>query len=279
MTTIPAPRPTVEPRRSGGIAGLVATRIVTELRALSRATEYVIGVVAVPIILYAMFGLPNAGDELPGGMPVTAMMMVAFSAYGTVSLALFTFGADVAEERGRGWYRFLRATPLPTWVHLVGKLAVGVVYTTLIVLGTAVLAVTAGGVSFGLGTWVAIWGVNVLGVLAFSTLGFAIAFMVRPKAASAICNLLFLPLSFVSGFFFPLSELPAFLSDIAPWLPTYHFGRLAWSVLGAPEAVDAWTGVPGEPLAVHLAWVLGAMVVFGALAIVAARRESVSRRT
>ena len=55
------------------------------------------------------------------------------------------------------------------------------------------------------------------GVLAFSALGFAIALLARPRAAAVISNLIFLPLAFASGFFMPLSELPAAMRTIAPW--------------------------------------------------------------
>ncbi|MER3444647.1 MAG: hypothetical protein C4333_11245 [Meiothermus sp.] len=60
------------------------------------------------------------------------------------------------------------------------------------------------------------------GGLSLSTLGFALGYLARPKAASTIANLVYLPLSFASGFFFPLSRLPEFLREMAPYLPTYH---------------------------------------------------------
>ena len=63
------------------------------------------GAIAIPVILYAMFGLPNASGVLPGGTGVGLVMAVSMCAYGVVSLAIFTFGEDVAKERGRGWTR------------------------------------------------------------------------------------------------------------------------------------------------------------------------------
>ncbi|MGI8574355.1 MAG: ABC transporter permease [Egibacteraceae bacterium] len=275
-----APTPASPPltRRNGGPLGLLALQVRTEVLAAFRSIEFVIGVVAVPVLLYAMFGLPGASITLPAGTPYGVMMLVSLSAYGIVSLAIFTFGDELAAERGRGWTRTLRATPLPSWVHLSGKMAMAVIYATLIVVTMSAVAVLAGGLSLDAWNWLAFAAVMLAGVLAFSTLGFAIAYLVRPRAAAAIANLIFLPLSFCSGFFFPLSELPGFLSTLAVWLPTYHFGQLAWRQMAPASDVAAFTGIPTASAVVHLAWVLGSAVVFGASALLAARREGVARR-
>jgi ABC-2 type transport system permease protein len=41
--------------------------------------EYFVGVVILPVILFAMFGLPNTGDVLPAGTTVVAMIFVSFA--------------------------------------------------------------------------------------------------------------------------------------------------------------------------------------------------------
>lgn len=152
------------------------------------------------------------------------------------------------------------------------------IYALIIVVAMSAIAILAGGLSIPLGDLVGFTAVMLSGVLAFSTFGFAIAYLVRPRAATAIANLIFLPLSFCSGFFFPLSELPPFLSKIAPWLPTYHFGQLAWQQVAPTADVQAFTGLPVRSAGLHLAWVLGCAFVFGIVALWAARRETVTRR-
>lgn len=266
------------PRPNGGPVGLVALAALTQLRASLRTPEFAVGAVGVPLLLYAMFGLTNASAVLPGGTSVGLAMLVSMSAYGVVSLAIFTFGEDVAKERGRGWTRTLRATPLPTSVHLAAKIADALVLAVVVVAAMSVLAATAAGVSMPATTWLALGATMVSGVLLFSTLGFAIAFVARPRAAAVIANLVFLPLSFASGFFVPLSDLPEVLRDVAAFLPTFHFGQLAYGVAMPAADVEAWTAAAGRPVWVHLAWVLGSAIALGALALWAARRESVTRR-
>ena len=260
--------------------GLLGAQILVELRSHARSLDFVIGVIALPMLLYAMFGLPTASPSnvLPDGSHVGTMMMVSLCSYGVVSLAIFTFGEDIARDRGRGWARTMRATPLPMWSYLAAKVVLGLVGAVLIVTSTAGLAVVAGNVRLDPGEWLRLGGTLLVGVLAFSTLGFAIAYATRPRAATAIANLLFLPLAFLSGFFVPLSELPAALRDIAVWMPTHHFGQLAWRQVAPAEGVEAWAGITPASAGTHLAWVVGATLVFGAIAVLAARREGVTRR-
>jgi ABC-2 type transport system permease protein len=98
------------------------------------------------------------------------------------------------------------------------------------------------------------------GGVALAPIGFALGFLARPRAASTIGNLVFLPLSFASGFFFPLSQLPAFLRDLAPYLPTYHYGRLIWSSFAPAADITAYTGIEPVGTLASVAWLVGTFV-------------------
>ena len=259
-------------RPIGSTAGLLATQVLVEVRQALRVPSFLIGVVAVPVMLYAMFGLPEAGQIMAGGTDIGAMMFASLSCYGIVSLAIFSFGVDIAQERGKGWLRRLRATPMPCGPTSPAS-AMAVVFSTAILAATAAVAVLAGGVRFDPAGLARTCLVLVAGALAFSTMGFTLAYWTRPRAAAAIGNLIFLPLAFASGFFYTLNALPRFLQDLAHYLPTYHFGQLVWNQLGPTADVVAFGSPAPDPLAVHLAWVIGCFVVFGVLAAVGYRRD------
>jgi len=72
--------------------------------------------------------------------------------------------------------------------------------------------------------------------------------------------------------------LPEPLRHLAPWLPTYHFGQVAYRVVMPGGDVEALTGVDSSPLVVHLAWLAASFTLFGVAALAAARREAVMRR-
>lgn len=270
--------PTLTARPNGGRAGLVALAAWTELRSSLRAPEFAAGAIGIPLLLYGMFGLSNARNALPGGSSVGLAMLVSMSLYGTISLAIFVFGEDVAGERGRGWTRTMRATPLPTTAYLAGKVANAVAIATVIVVAMSLLAALAGGIELTADRWPALMATAIAAVVVFAPLGFAIAYAVRPRAAAVISNLIFLPLSFASGFFIPLGELPAVLQRVAEFLPTFHFGQLAYRVVMPDADVEFWTAAPTRPLWVHVAWVVGFAVLLTVVALAAARREAVTRR-
>jgi ABC-2 type transport system permease protein len=264
-------------RPNRGRLGLLALAAWIELRASARNVEFAVGPVAIPVLLYVMFALPNPA-ELGGGTTMRTAMLVSRSAYGVIALAIFTFGESVAKERGRGWTRTLRATPLPIGIHLLAKTVTAIAHAALIVVAMSLLAATAVGVDLPASTWIAFGATMLTGVVTFSALGYAIALLARPRAATVISNLIFLPLAFASGFFVPLSELPATMRTLAPWLPTFHFGQLAYRIVMPPGDVEDLTGIAPRSVAVHLAWVTVATTALAGLALLAARREAVTRR-
>ena len=273
--TATVPTPAVRRRRAPRDAmRVLVAQVTAEVRANLRVPEFLVGAISVPVLLYTMFGSSQSGETLPDGTPVAAMMAASFAAYGIVSLAIFTFGVDVAQERGKGWLRTRRVTPLPTWVYFAAKIFMTVAYSVLILAGITVVATMFGGVSLSVVTWLRLWPVLLSGAIVFSTFGFAIAWLARPRAAAAIGNLVFLPLSFASGFFLPLSQLPSFMADAAPWLPTYHYGRVVWAQLAPPADVAAWIGTEAAgPMWPHVAWMVASFVVFGLLALAGYRRD------
>lgn len=279
MSTLEERRLSPGATRTGGVAAMLAVQIGSEVTRYRRMPEYFVGVVILPVILFAMFGLPNAGDALPGGTTVVAMIFVSFACYGVVSQALFSFGAELAAERQKGWLRRLRATPMPMAVYFAGKLAMNVVFTVTITGAMALLAQLAGQADFDGPGLLRTGGVLLLGTVAFSPMGAAIAYLARPKAVATIVNLVFLPLSFASGFFFPLRQLPQVLQDLAPWLPTYHFGQLARDAMAPAVDVEAYGGGATGNTALHLTIVLAWGMVCAAATVWGYRREAARERS
>ena len=85
----------------------------------------------------------------------------------------------------------------------------------------------------------------------FCAIGLFVGSIASGSAAPAIANLIYLPMSFLSGLWMPLAVLPAFIAKIAPTWPAWHLGRLALAAVGQ---------APGEPLLPH-ALALGAVAV------------------
>ena len=245
------------------LLGMLGAQTLAELRARWRVAAFSMTSLALPVVFFTFFGLPFASQTFPDGVSVGAYLLVSFAAYGVGNVMVYGFGIGVANERGMKVDLLMRATPLPPAVAVLAKVLVALAFALVSIVVLIVFGVVVGGIRQDLTVWLQVIVRLLAGSMPFVALGFAIGYTAGPHAAPALANLIYLPLSFASGLFMPVSQLPGFVQKIAPYLPSYHYGQLAWSAVGARA----------EPLAVSLAWLAGYTVVFLAIAVRAYRRE------
>jgi ABC-2 type transport system permease protein len=248
--------------QSGRRPSVVAYAIYCEVMKLLRIPAFTIPTLLFPIMFFSFFGLPNLGNTL-GGIEAGSYMLASYGAYAVMSVALFSFGVSVAAERGLGWNKLLRTTPLNPLAYFTAKIVMAIIIgliTVVLLFGFGALV----GISMPTLTWVKLIGLLMVGMVPFVALGLGLGYIAGPNSAAAIANMIFLPLSFASGLFMPLPFLPQIVQDIAPYLPAYHVGQLGWTALGAQNE---------HSLGYHLLWVAGYTAIFLALAVVAYRRD------
>jgi ABC-2 type transport system permease protein len=225
------------------------------LLGLWRIPAFTISGLILPVMFFAFFGLPNVGRTL-AGINAGAYMLASFGAYAVGSLMVFNFGIGVSGDRAAKLDVLYRATPLPPLMYMAAKLVTAALFGLLALLLLFGFGVVVGGIRLEAMAWIQIITRLILGAVPFAALGFAIGYSVGPNAAPGVANLIYLPLSFASGLFVPLQSLPALVQQVAPYLPTYHYGQLAWSAAGAPS----------EDLVVSALWLTGYAAVFLAIA-------------
>lgn len=203
-----------------------------ELLKLARMPAYALPTLAAPLMFYLFFGVAF-GAQNDGGLRQATYLLATYGAFGVIGASLFAFGVGVAVERGQGWLLLKRASPMPALAYFFAKIAASAAFALCIVLGLFALGAAFGGVRLPPATWLSLASVLVLGVPPFCALGLAIGSLARPNSAPAIVNMLYLPMSFLSGLWIPLAFLPPALRQFAPALPPYHLGQLALSVIGA----------------------------------------------
>jgi ABC-2 type transport system permease protein len=226
-----------------------------ELLGLWRIPAFTISGLVLPVMLFAFFGLPNVGRRLDG-VDAGGYLLASFGAYAVGSMMVFNFGIGVANDRAAKLDLLYRATPLPPLVYMAAKLVTAVVFALLALLLLFGFGVLAGGIRLEVAAWAQIISRLLVGSVPFAALGFAIGYTAGPSAASGVASLIYLPLSFASGLFMPLAAMPEVVQRAAPYLPTYHYGQLAWGAVGAPS----------EPLAVSALWLAGYAALFLAIA-------------
>ena len=202
------------------------TEATHEFLKLIRVPMFAISTLAFPLMFYVIFGLTFAG-ETAGGVGVTTYLLAGYGAFGVIGAGLFGFGVGVATERGQGWMRLKRVSPMPPLAYFVAKVAMSTTFAALIVVALFALGATFGGVRMPAEQWLALGGVLVFGALPFCAMGLAFGYSVGPNSAPAVLNLVYLPIAFASGLWIPLSQLPEFVQALAPFLPPYHLAQLA----------------------------------------------------
>ena len=248
----------------------VGRMLVAQARAnfleLWRVPAFSIVSVALPVMFFAFFGLPNINGHL-GGARAGPYLLVSYGAYAVMSVMLFSFGMRVAVERGQGTTVLVRATPLRPGVFMAARIITSLVFALLTLVVLFAFGIVAGRISLPATTWADMMGRLLAGSVPFLGLGMAVGYMSGPNSAPAIINLIFLPMSFASGIFVPIQFLPDWIRQIAPYLPTYRYAQFAWGSVGAKT----------DPVGTSLAWLAGWTLLFFVIAFRGYRREEQKR--
>lgn len=235
-----------------------------EFLKLFRMPAYVIPTLAFPTLFYVFFGILFGAQRTPGGATVAGYMLAAYGAFAVMGASLFGFGVIVAVERGQGWYEVKRTTPMPRAAYFVSKMVMAMLFSAIDVLLLMLLAVTVGHVHLPLVTALELLGILVPGSVVFSALGLAIGYFAGPNSAAAIVNVIYLPMSIVSGLWIPIFALPRFLQRAAEFLPSYHFAQIALSIIGAGR---------GESNVFHVIALVVSTLLFLTIAAIGWRRD------
>lgn len=148
--------------------------------------------------------------------------IVAFSIMTSAVIGLATIMVD---WRQRGILRRLKLTPIPLPEFFAARIATSLVVA---IMQVAVL-LTFGRLAFGVriesSAWAAI-PVALAGCLCFLALGFAIgSFVSTPETGDAVSQVFTLPMMFLSGIFFPVAAMPAYVQAVAHVLPLYYMAN------------------------------------------------------
>jgi ABC-2 type transport system permease protein len=212
-----------------------------EFLKMLRMPQYALPTLLFPIIFYVFFALVfNARGG--AGMSVATYLLATYGAFGVIGASLFGFGVGVAIERGQGWLQVKRTTPMPFSAYIVAKIAMALVFSTVIVLALLFLGVTFGGVHITFARALGLVAVLVSGALTFCALGLAIGYYAGPNSAAPIVNLIWVP----------IWALPRGLQRLAFFLPPFHFSQLALRVIGGGRGMPAYVHVLAMTIATAL---------------------------
>jgi ABC-2 type transport system permease protein len=216
----------------------------------------------------SVLGVVNLAGRPPLVLPVAKTVQtenlnfISYFVPSILALSVMQVGVFAAvplvADREKGILKRLAATPLRR-SQLVGS---NLVMRLLLALVQAVIIIGVGVAVFGVqvsGSIALAAAFIILGATSFLALGYVLAsFTKTEEAANGITQVVQFPMMFLSGVFFPLEAMPAFLQQIARLIPlTYLADALRQTMVG---------GTPFASLAVCAAVLLGWMVVCFAIA-------------
>jgi len=243
---------------------LVLTQTRYALISTSRNPRAVVFSIAFPVILLVLFNeifvsgtdtTKVAGQTIDGQAYFTAGM-IAYS----LGLLCFTQPlVALTAQRERGQLKRMRGTPVPAWTFITAQ-----------VLRSVLLALLVGAVMLAMG--VVFWNVDLtartvpgilimlfLGTGTLCALGVAMtAFTTTEDTASSIGPFTMVMLSFISGIFIPIDQLPGWLQEIGRIFPLYHLAQgLQLSVAGARSGI----GLSANDVASLVLWGIAGIAV------------------
>jgi ABC-2 type transport system permease protein len=229
---------------------------LTELKLFLREPTAVFFAVIFPPLLLGVLGvIPGFREpsEDLGGQRVIDLYVPIMIAFVLAMLAISVLPTFLATYREKGILRRLSTTPVRPGSVLLAQLVMGVgmaLVAVALVLGVGVVAFDTAIPAQPLGYLVAF----VLAAAATFAVGMVVA-AVAPsgKAASAIGSILFFPMMFLAGLYFPREAMPDILRRVSDFTP---LGA------GVQALQDAATGAWPQPL--HLA-VLAAIAIAASL--------------
>jgi ABC-2 type transport system permease protein len=240
--------PSLRERHEPPLGGFNLTFLAIEIRRLVRNRRTVLVTVVVPVALFLLF---RANRRITAGAPALlgpAYIMVGIAVYGAM-LAATAGGARVTIERALGWSRQLRLSPLRPAAYVAIKLITAMLLGLVSVAVVFVLG-SIDGVNLPLGTWLAIGLLAWLTALVFASFGLFLGYLLPSENAMQIIGPILGVFALIGGLFVPLSLMPDFVQQIAPYSPTYGVVEIArYPLLGGsfdptwPVSVVGWTAV------------------------------------
>lgn len=209
---------------------------------LIRAPAFAVPVVLFPLMFYALFGLVLGHHGSAADPLVARHLLGSYIAFGCVAPGLFGIGVTIALDRDRGLLELKRALPMPAGVYIAAKLVTAMLFSAVVSLLLMLLGVTVGQVVLEIAQWTGWLMLSVLGAIPFCGLGLMVGATVKGQAAPAVLNLIYVPMSFLSGLWVPLSLLPHVLTKLAPIWPAYHLVKLTGFAVGEGDT-GLWTHV------------------------------------
>jgi ABC-2 type transport system permease protein len=235
---------TARGERTGDVA-LTAWQVAYEQRAFWRNRTWAFFSFGMPVMLLLLFGALNSGGRIQelGNIPYITFFLPGILAYGIIITQFVSMAGGLSIQRDNGLLKRIRGAPLPGWAYVAGRVG----STALISVVMTVVMLVLGRVCFDVHLRAeavpAVVVTVLLGAATFAALGMAaVSLIPNAEAAPVVANVLILPLSFISGIWYPLTGAPDWLVDLAKVFPVERLASALHVAFDPLNHGSAWSG-------------------------------------
>lgn len=194
-----------------------------------------ITMMALPVFLYILFSFTVVGNLISETPKIAVSFFSGFLIMAMAGPGLFGFGVGLAIERQSGILNLKRAQPMPPASCLIAKMIAAMISTVFTMAFLIPAAVIFGHLLLTPWQLFNVILISIFGVLPFCAIGFFIGTLVSGTASIGIVNLIFIPMLYLSGMFFPLPEM------LEPWTriwPTFYISQIISNIFGTGSRID-----------------------------------------
>jgi ABC-2 type transport system permease protein len=225
-----------------------------------RTPRTLILTIAFPLIFLVLFNsiFSKSGETatLPNDLRISASayFTAGIVAYAVALSTFTTLAVSLTTQRENGQLKRYRGTPMPPWTFIAAQ----IVRATAQALAMTALLLALGAIAYGVpipaSTFPAFVLYVVLGTACLCSLGIALScFTPTPDSASTLAPFTVVMLSFVSGVWIPVDQLPHWLETVGRLFPLSHLALGLQTTL-APGA--SGSGLDATNVAALVVWLL-----------------------
>lgn len=190
------------------------------------------------IILDYMF---NGGDTTEAEKSeYSGFLISGMASMATITTALFGFAVVLVSMRHEGKLKLYEVLPIQKVSYLIGfalsRILIMVVFALLFVVIADIIYESS--LQFTTKSVLNFLVLTLIGSFSFISVGFVlVSFIPNPTTASALVNVVSIPILFLSDLFIPINILPDYIQSIAIMSPVYIFTDACRSILNEGASV------------------------------------------
>ncbi|MDD2282260.1 MAG: ABC transporter permease [Eubacteriales bacterium] len=213
-----------------------------EFRLFSRNLINMFFLLVFPTLMILLFGgiFGNEPQELYGWRGTVDVSVPAYAGMIISVTGLMSLPLTLSEYREKRILKRYKATPMEPIYVILSQVLISTIMTVVGMLLLIIVAKLVFGLRFE-GNVVAVIAVFLYSTLSLYSLGFLLASLApNMKAATALANLVYFPMLFLTGATIPIEVMPDIMRKIAQFLPVTHIVSAMKTVWFGDSILSAW---------------------------------------